>query len=145
MKKSKLVSCLAIAAVVVFSAALLVLAAQKPPSEITLKPSLWPSLTQPPVKFDHKKHTVDDKTACTQCHHVFKDGKNVWKEGDQVQLCDKCHTEATVQGEMKLSPEQKKLNLKLAFHNNCLGCHKKLKQEDPASKAPVVCAGCHVK
>ncbi len=143
MKKGKLVSCLAIAAVFMFSAALLALAQQKAPDEITIKSPLWPTPTKAAVKFDHKKHAQELKIACNQCHHVFKDGQNTWKEGDPVQPCEKCHTEATVQGEAKLSPEEKKLNLKLAFHNNCIPCHKKAKTEKPESKAPITCAGCH--
>ncbi len=143
MKKGRLVSCLAIAAVFIFSAALLALAAQQAPDEITLKPSIWPSPTKTPVQFSHKKHSQEYKVACTQCHHVYKDGKNTWKEGDEVQKCEKCHTEATIQGEMKLPPDQKKLNLKFAFHTNCQPCHKKLKAEKPDTKAPTTCAGCH--
>ena len=143
MKKVKLVSCLALAAAFLFSAALLVRAAQQAPDEITIKPSIWPTLTKSAVVFNHKKHSQDYKIACTQCHHVYKDGQNTWKEGDPVEKCEKCHTEATVQGEAKLPPDQKKLNLKLAFHNNCINCHKKLKAENPESKAPTTCAGCH--
>jgi hypothetical protein len=60
-----------------------------------------------------------------------------------VEKCGKCHTEPTIQGENKLPPDQQKLNLKIAFHKNCQDCHKKLKQEKPDTKAPVVCAGCH--
>ncbi len=143
MKKGKLFSCLATAAVVMFSAALLVWAAQQAPDEITIKPALWPSLTKTAVVFSHKKHAQEYKVACNQCHHIYKDGKNTWKEGDAVEKCDKCHTDATIQGEAKLPPDQKKLNLKLAFHNNCTPCHKKLKAEKPESKAPTTCAGCH--
>ncbi len=142
MKKgAKLVSCLAIAALFMFS--VLAFAAQQAPDEITIKAALWPSPTKAPVKFTHKTHAVDYKVACNQCHHVWKDGKNVWKEGDEVQKCDKCHTEATIQGEVKLPPDQKKLNLKLAFHNNCIPCHKKQKTEKPDTKAPITCAQCH--
>ncbi|MGA2225647.1 MAG: cytochrome c3 family protein [Syntrophobacteraceae bacterium] len=143
MKKGKLVSCLAIAAVFMFSAALLALAQQKAPDEITIKSELWPTPTKAAVKFSHKKHAEEYKVACNQCHHVYKDGQNTWKEGDTVQKCDKCHTEATVQGEGKLPPDQKKLNLKFAFHSNCTPCHKKLKSEKPDTKAPTTCAGCH--
>ncbi len=143
MRKRKLVSCLAIAAVLMFSVVLLALAAQQPPEEITLKPSIWPALTKTPVKFSHLKHSKDYKIACDQCHHVFKDGKNTWKEGDQVQECEKCHTNAVTQGEMKLTPEEKKLNLKIAFHTECQSCHKKAKAANPESKAPTTCTGCH--
>ncbi|SPF40904.1 Cytochrome c, class III [Syntrophobacter sp. SbD1] len=143
MKKRKLVSCLAIAVVFMFSAALLAMAAQQVPETITIKPPIWSTLTKTPVEFSHKKHSAEYKIACDQCHHVIKDGKNIWKEGDEVQKCEKCHTEATTQGEMKLPPDQKKLNLKMAFHNRCQNCHKKVKAEKPESKAPTTCAGCH--
>jgi hypothetical protein len=120
-------------------------AQQKQPDVIQLKPALWPTPTKSPVKFDHKKHVQDYKIACTECHHVFKDGKNVWKEGDPVQKCDACHNEPTITGEMKLPPEKQKLNLKIAFHKNCQGCHMALKKKDPAkyAKIPVTCAQCH--
>ena len=143
MKKGRLVSCLAIAAVFIFSAALLALAAQQAPETITLKPAIWPSPTKTPVQLSHKKHSQEYKVACDQCHHLYKDGKNTWKEGDKVEQCEKCHTEATIQGEMKLPPDQQKLNLKLAFHKNCQPCHKKLKAEKPDTKAPTTCTGCH--
>ena len=143
MKKRKSMLCLAVAAVFAFLAVMAAMAAQQAPEEITIKASIWPSPTKTPVKFSHAKHAQEYKIACTQCHHVYKDGKNTWKEGDQVEKCDKCHTEATVQGEAKLPPEEKKLNLKLAFHKNCLDCHKKLKAENAESKAPVTCVQCH--
>ncbi len=143
MKKGRLVSSLAIAAVFIFSAALLALAAQQVPVEITLKPAIWPSPTMTPVQFNHKKHSQELKIACTQCHHLYKDGVNTWKEGDQVEQCEKCHTEPTVLGEMKLPPDQQKLNLKFAFHTNCQPCHKKMKAEKPDTKAPTICTGCH--
>lgn len=138
----KSVSCVLTAAVFLFSVAFLVFAADQP-DNITLKPGLWPSLTKTPVQFSHKKHAEEYKVACDHCHHVYKDGKNVWKQGDPVQKCEKCHTEATVQGEKKLPPDQQKLNLKLAYHNNCVACHQKLKKEKADSKAPVTCAQCH--
>ncbi len=137
------VSCILTAALFVFSVVALVYAADKAPDTITLKPSLWANLTKAPVVLTHKKHAEDYKIACDQCHHVYKDGKNVWKQGDAVDKCDKCHTEATIQGEKKLPPDQQKLNLKLAYHNNCIPCHQKLKKEKADTKAPVTCAQCH--
>ena len=32
-----------------------------------------------------------------------------------------------------------------AIHTNCIGCHKKLKQEKKSEKAPVACTQCHPK
>jgi hypothetical protein len=141
MRRGKMVSCGILVVVAIFMASLVVFAQQKAPETITIKE--WPNPTKAPVQFSHKKHAEEYKDPCTSCHHVFKDGKNVWKEGDPVEKCSKCHTEMTIEGEKKLTPEQQKLNLKLAFHNNCQGCHQKLKKEKPDTKAPVTCAGCH--
>lgn len=143
MKRGKFATCLTIAVVFVFSAALLAFAAQQVADEITIKAELWPKPTKTPVKLSHKKHSTEYKIACAECHHVYKDGKNVWKEGDHVDKCAKCHTEPTIQGEKKLPPDQQKLNLKLAYHNNCIECHKKFKKDKPDSKIPVTCAQCH--
>jgi len=143
MRGGKFVSCIVVGALVVFTAAFVVMAQQKAADEMSIKAALWPTPTKAAVKFTHKKHAEDYKIACTECHHVYKDGKNVWKEGDQVDKCEKCHNEPTIQGEKKLPPEQQKLNLKLAFHNNCQGCHQKHKKEKPDTTAPVTCAQCH--
>ncbi len=143
MKKGKFISCLAVTAAVVLSATLLVFAAQQPPETITIKPSIWNKLSMPPVTFSHKKHVTEDKIACSQCHMVYKDGKNVWKEGDPVEKCEKCHNEPTTKGEFTLPPDKKKLNLKLSFHTLCIGCHRKVKNQKPTANAPIVCNGCH--
>ena len=143
-KRGKLTSFIALTAAFVFSVTLLAFAAgPQAPDDITIKAALWPAPTKAPVKLSHKLHAVDYKVACTQCHHKYEGGKNVWKEGDAVDKCAKCHTEATIQGEKKLPPDQQKLNLKLAYHNNCIPCHQKLKKEKADTKAPVTCAQCH--
>lgn len=89
-----------------------------------------------PVKFEHKKHEEDYKIACTECHHVYKDGKNVWKKGDPVQKCGACH-----------DPKEKKGNvdkLQNAFHKNCKDCHKKEVEEGKVKNAPYKkCNDCH--
>jgi hypothetical protein len=76
---------------------------------------------------------------------VYKDGENVWKEGDPVQKCQECHNEPTIELEKKLPPDQQKLNLKLAFHNNCRGCHMNLKRADREKYKgiPTTCSQCH--
>lgn len=143
MKGCKTVFCGIAAALVVLVAAFVTVGAQQAPDNITIKAALWPTPTKAPVELTHKKHAEDYKIACTECHHVMKDGKNVWKQGDPVEKCDKCHNEPTIQGEKKLPPDQQKLNLKIAFHDNCLGCHQKLKKDKPDTKAPVTCTQCH--
>ena len=143
MTKGKRLKYLALSAALVFSFVLLAYAADKGPETIQMKSKLWPAPTKAQVTFSHKKHNEEYKLACDQCHHVYKDGKNTWKEGDPVQLCDACHTEATTQGVKKLPPDQLKLNLYNAIHVNCQGCHQKMKKDKPDSKAPTTCSGCH--
>lgn len=113
------------------------------PDVITLKSTLWEEHTKSPVTFTHEKHSKEYDIACTECHHVYKDGKNVWQEGDPVQKCQECHDEPTVVGERRLSEEEQQRNLKLAFHENCLGCHRKLKMKDRQRDIPTTCTDCH--
>jgi hypothetical protein len=117
------------------------------PDEVVIKATLWTDHTKSPVMLSHKKHAEEYKVSCTDCHHVYKDGKNTWKEGDKVQKCQECHNEPTIKGEKKLPKDKQKLNLKLAFHNNCQGCHKKLKKADKTkyAKIPTTCIKCHPK
>lgn len=90
--------------------------------------------TKPPVEFTHLKHSKDYKIACTDCHHLYKDGKNVWKEGQKVQKCSECH---------KAQDQGKVVSLQNAYHKNCKDCHTKLKNEGKKT-GPVLCAQCHV-
>ncbi len=118
-------------------------AAQTPPANMELYSPLWKTHKKSAVEFQHEKHYKDYKIPCNECHHIYKDGKNVWKEGMEVKKCEECHNEPTIKGEKRLSPELQKKNLKLAFHNNCIGCHKKVKKENPKTKAPTTCSKCH--
>jgi hypothetical protein len=60
------------------------------------------------------------------------DGKNTWKEGDEVKTCVSCHDPEKTQ--------DKVVKLQTAFHNDCKECHKKSgKDTAPATK----CNGCH--
>ena len=116
-----------------------------PPDEIFLKSPLWKTYTKRGVKLTHEKHATSYKIGCDECHHIYSGGKNTWKEGIHVDRCESCHDEPTVKGETKLPPDLKKRNLKLAFHRNCQGCHRKLRKENPSSKAPTTCSKCHKK
>jgi len=144
MRKQPVVNSFILALAAVFIASFAVVAADAPDT-ITLNSALWPEHTKGLVEFSHKKHAEDYEVACTECHHKYEGGNNVWKEGDAVQKCEECHTEPTIKGEKKLPEDQQKLNLKLAFHNNCVSCHKALKKEDKKTKAPTTCAKCHPK
>jgi hypothetical protein len=102
------------------------------PDVISIENKGYKSDKKGPVKLTHKKHSVDYKVKCDECHHVFKDGKNVWKEGDPVQKCSACH-----------DPEEKKAGadkLQTAFHKNCQTCHKQLKDKEAPYKK---CNDCH--
>jgi len=84
------------------------------------------------VKLTHKKHSVDYKVACTECHHEYKDGKNVWNDKMPVKKCKECH-----------DPDKKQGNadkLQLSYHKNCQTCHKELKGKEAPWKK---CADCH--
>jgi hypothetical protein len=117
------------------------------PDVITLQSELWSEHTKSPVTFSHNKHSREYGVKCTDCHHVYRDGKNTFKEGDKVQKCMECHNEPTIKGEKKLPEDKQQLNLKLAYHNNCQGCHRVLKQKDRAKygKIPTTCIKCHPK
>jgi hypothetical protein len=134
MKKSILATYILILAGLVFFAveALWAAAVTAPPTDITINNTAYKNDTKGPVLFHHSKHSKDYKAACTECHHVYKDGKNVWKEGDDVQKCSVCHDPEKDQG--------KAVKLQAAFHNNCKDCHKKSgKDTAPSTK----CNGCH--
>ena len=122
-------------------------AEQKVPEEMEIQAKLWSKHTKGPVDFNHKKHAEEYDAKCEDCHHVYKDGKNVFKEGDKVQKCMECHNEATIKGEKKLPKDKQALNLKLAYHKNCQGCHRDLKKKDKAKygKIPTTCIKCHTK
>jgi uncharacterized cupredoxin-like copper-binding protein len=85
-----------------------------------------------PVTLSHKKHSADYKVACTECHHDYKDGKNVWNDKMPAKKCSECHDAEVKQGNAD------KLNL--AFHKNCQSCHKELKGKEAPWKK---CADCH--
>jgi mono/diheme cytochrome c family protein len=80
---------------------------------------------------------------------VIKDGKNVWKEGDEVQKCDACHGEAkppTGKDAPKLSKAEKiKKYHYSAIHENCAGCHKANKKKGMERPGPTSCKECHPK
>lgn len=122
------------------------LTATDAPETITMNSNIYKKHTKGLVEFSHKKHGDHKDVACSDCHHVYKDGKNTWKEGDPVQKCGECHKETgKVPAEMKKSEKIKKFHM-VAVHENCKGCHKKMmdKNSDIAKKLKK-CDGCHPK
>jgi predicted CXXCH cytochrome family protein len=114
-----------------------VLIAADIPDKIQIESKAFETHKKGPVEFSHKKHAEDYKIACTECHHVYKDGKNVYKEGDPVQKCSACHDPDKSEG--------KKVKLMLAFHKNCQGCHKDLKKAGKPAGPTTKCNECHAK
>ena len=127
--------------VVIISVALFagvgILVATDVPDEINIKSVAFTKYKKGAVKFTHKKHNVDYKVACAECHHVFKEGKNVFKEGDPVQKCSACHDALKSKGKVK--------KLMLAYHRNCQGCHKGLKKAGKKTGPTRKCNNCHEK
>ncbi len=148
MKKRSLLM-LAVAAMAVVFLFAVVYAAQQAPDTMTMNSGVYAKHKKTLVTFTHKKHNVDYKISCTECHHVYEGGKNVWKEGDNVQKCDACHKEAKApaakEGEPKLSKKEKiKKYHYSAIHENCKGCHADLKKAGKPA-GPTVCKDCHPK
>jgi hypothetical protein len=123
------------------------LTASDVPDTIKMESKVYPKHTKPIVTLSHKKHITDYKIACTECHHIYKDGKNIWKEGDKIQKCEVCHSEPKRpkgdKTKMEKSEKIKKYHYD-AIHANCRDCHKELqKEKKPAG--PITCVKCHVK
>ncbi|MDP2971308.1 MAG: cytochrome c3 family protein [Deltaproteobacteria bacterium] len=91
---------------------------------------------RPPVSFPHNLH-VEKGLSCKDCHHLYKKGENVLDEsnlteGNKEIRCSSCHG------------SKSRLNLEQAYHEQCMGCHKKpLKEQKKAP--PRYCGGCHVR
>jgi hypothetical protein len=110
------------------------------PDEVVISNEGYKSDKKGPVKFTHNKHAAEYGVACADCHHEYKDGKNVWKEGDPVKKCGECHS--------PLSAEAKKAGvakLQNAYHKNCKGCHKDAAKEGKTNAPFKKCNDCHEK
>ena len=115
-----------------------VLTAADVPDEVIIKNTGYAKDKKGPVKLSHKKHAVDHKLACTECHHEYKDGKNVYKEGAPVKKCSACHN--------PLKKQAKVQKLQNAYHKNCKNCHKALVKAGKSKTAPFKkCNQCHEK
>jgi len=103
------------------------------------------------VDFSHKKHNIEYKAGCGECHHDAE-GKplNELKMGDEVQNCIACHSKAgrppkAKKGEPTLSTKEKMTYHAYAIHVNCKDCHKKANKASGTKSAPTSCAKCHPK
>lgn len=122
----------------------LIVTADVPEEDVLVLDSpLYQEHTWPVVSFNHTMHFDDLGYDCTECHHLYKGGENVWDEDQGVKKCQECHNEPTVKNERRLPIPKQKLNLKLAFHDNCKGCHRTYNHENDTDSAPIRCQDCH--
>jgi hypothetical protein len=106
-----------------------------------------------PVEFPHAIHF---NYTCTTCHHK-------WDKETPVTSCQTagCHDIATIPKKGGLTKVDSGLSAryyKAAYHGNCIGCHKKIKQHNKAiedsyrsvsvpiqKSGPTGCIECHPK
>ncbi len=100
------------------------------------------------VTFTHKKHNVDYKISCGECHHDENNKPLDLKMGDDVQRCIECHKKAgkakAPKGQ-KWSKEKKREFHADAVHDNCIKCHKAFNKKNKTKAAPATCSKCHPK
>ena len=98
-----------------------------------------------PVTFQHRKHefkymNLDGKRiGCTECHHEYVDGENVWTEEEDVKSCGTggCHDRLKTEGD-------KQYKLRNAFHRKCKICHRDVRKAGKSEVAPYKkCSSCH--
>ena len=107
------------------------------PDDIKIENQGYSNDKKGPVGLTHQKHIDEYKVSCNECHHVYKDGKNIWNEGDPVKKCMECHDPNTKQGNAD--------RLMTAFHNNCKNCHKEAAGQGKENAPHKKCNDCHEK
>ena len=90
-----------------------------------------------PVEFSHKKHSMEYKIICWDCHHNYKDDKNVWAPWDETKKCNQCHHPS--------KKDVSEVKLQKAYHLSCKGCHKALAEKEKKHGEPRKCGHCHIK
>jgi len=108
------------------------LTAEEMPEEIKIYNEGYKRKVYKPVLFTHLVHSEDYGIECSNCHHNYQDGENVWEEGDPIQKCIACHSPTKKQGENVH-------RLVFAYHFNCKNCHKE------NESGPIECKECHTK
>lgn len=94
------------------------------------------------VTFAHSTHAMKYKIACIQCHHKLEVGAIAVEE-----TCVDCHTNTEMKSfpQAKNIPQEERMDYYfIAIHNQCVHCHKEVRQYDKWTKAPVGCWRCHV-
>jgi hypothetical protein len=141
MKKTNMLTLVAALCITTFLTVGVVIATDSP-EEVTIENEGYKKDKKGIVKFNHNKHVKEFEIGCSDCHHKFEDGKNIWKEGDPVEKCAECHNPVKEEGETVM-------NLKKAFHKKCTGCHSALEKKGKITKdqlkALKKCSKCHEK
>lgn len=117
---------------------------------IIINNNIYKEERKEPVRFEHKKHAMDRKITCFECHHEYKEDENLgedkkdrenlydpWKE---TKKCSKCHD--------PLEIKDKAPKLQAAYHLSCKGCHEKRKIFKDKPQGPLEyrkCTPCHIK
>jgi hypothetical protein len=104
----------------------------EPAGDIWLNLKLNRPRERPPVRFSHARHEAG-RIGCEQCHHDFQGGRNLWRRGVPVKKCQACHGPRV---------QDRRLDIKNAFHRQCKGCHLKLRLARRTA-GPVQCRDCH--
>ena len=107
------------------------LTAEDMPEEIQIDTEGYKRKVYKPVMFTHLTHAEDYGIECNECHHDYKEGENIWEEGDPAKKCVICHNPNKKQGKVH--------RLVFAFHFNCKKCHKE------NESGPRECKECHTK
>lgn len=107
----------------------LIMASYSQEDMVTVDNGVFSNPQRTPAKFKHDDHNETARIeSCSECHHVYEDGKKLEDESSEDKSCSECHT---------LIDDGKKPGLMKAFHINCKGCHA------TAKKGPVMCGECH--
>jgi hypothetical protein len=105
---------------------------------ITINNSDYEKDRKGPVLFPHRKHALDFKVLCWECHHNYDDKVNVWSPWGETEKCIACHDPMEADGEI--------VKLQTAYHLNCKTCHTEKKiftDADPLAYRK--CTTCHEK
>ena len=110
---------------------------QEVPDEISINNAVYKTDRKGSVLFSHSEHADGYVESCDGCHHEYKDGQNIWEEGQPVKKCFSCHDPSKRDGRTR------KLNI--AYHKNCKGCHRELAREGGTQAPYRQCTDCHEK
>ena len=94
--------------------------------------SAYSSKKRSAVYFPHENHM--ETIECLSCHHDYQNGENVLDEDELEEDgragCATCHY------------RDASIELKTAYHRQCMGCHRLVNKQEDAG-LPITCQNCH--